>query len=230
MTMRSQIVRLFEQAISPWIDSIHSVAVIGGGRDEPELKSLSKLLDQEVKVLGIDPYSDFYIDLNYPIDKPLPKFDLVLCSQVFEHIWNIHEAIINIHKVLNGGGLLWLACPASNRAHGSPEFYSAGYQPQMLSNLASIYGFETMQMGRIGSERCYFMTHGLSVWPSDEEHDRPIVFYDFSRLPGPKWKNALRFLRDLPGRILAITKSSKLSEDIRYATETFLLLQKKPTY
>jgi len=226
MKVRNQVVLQFQDALSPWIDSVQSVAVVGGGRDEPELQSFSHLSKLGVQVLGVDEQSDLYLDLNLPLGKRLPKFDLVLCSQVFEHIWNLNEALQNLNKLLVQDGLLWLACPASNRAHGSPEFFSAGYQPEMLSQLAAVYGFNTLKMGRIGSERCYFMTHGLSVWPSEKEHKNPVLFYEFARLPGPRWKNALRFFRDLLGRVLAVTKSSQINDDIRYATETYLLLQK----
>ena len=70
------------------------------------------------------------------------------------------------------------------------------------------------------------MTHGLSVWPSEQEHLHPVRKYQFSRLPGPVWKNYLRFCRDLPGRVFALQKSPIISEDIRYATESYALFRR----
>lgn len=223
--MRYEIVQLFNSLINSHINDIDSVAIVGGSREEVELSALPTHLRSNVVVFGIDNDSDEYLDLNK--ESSIERtFDLVLCSQVLEHIWNLDQAFSNLSKMLSSTGLLWVACPASNRAHGSPEYYSAGYQPELLSLVGEKYSLETISRGRLGSERCYFMTHGLSVWPGEQEHLHPIRKYQFSRLPGPRWKNYLRFCRDFPSRLFAIQKSPLIGDDIRYATETYVLFRR----
>ena len=77
------------------------IGVIGGSKNEPEILLLEKLkFEVDVTTLGIDK-DDYFLDLNEK-DNDLPEFnfDLVLCGQVLEHIWNISNFVENISKVL----------------------------------------------------------------------------------------------------------------------------------
>ena len=223
--MRYEVLNRFESLIEKRLETIKTVAIVGGSRNEIELTALPEHLRSTAVVFGIDHECDFFLDLNVEISIE-NTFDLILCSQVLEHIWNIDQAFKTFSKLLSEKGFLWVACPASNRAHGSPEYFSAGYQPELLSKVAALFDLETISYGRLGSERSYFMTHGLSVWPSNREHLRPIRNYEFSRLPGPFWKDCLRFCRDFYGRLFAVLKSPTISDDVRFATESYALLQK----
>ena len=102
-----------------------NIAVIGGYLGEPELEAL-KLMGYATKVdfYGIEK-NDLRLDLNQNkklFEKPDKNYDLILCSQVWEHIWNHGNAFDNIIKLMSENTYLWLACPTSNRSHSSP-FY-----------------------------------------------------------------------------------------------------------
>ena len=229
--MRDYVVKYFSTAIAPFFDSISSIAVIGGYLNEPEL-IVFREKEIKIKTIGIDSESDFFLDLNNPIPKntknEIEQYDLILCSQVFEHLFDIKQAITNLYYLAKVDGLIWIGFPSSNRAHGSPEYYAAGYQPELVTNLIQSMNLnmEILNKGVVGSKRYYFMNHALSVWPSTKELDKPILHYDFNRLPGPRYKDFLRFLRDFPGRVYASFVQNKVSDDVRWASESFVLVRK----
>ena len=114
------------------------VAVLGGYSGEPELLILQDHYKLEVTHFGVEgivEHGSIYLDLNDPpinIEIYKSGFDLVLCSQVLEHLWNVNSAFECFTFLLRQSGYLWVACPFSNFLHGSPAFYSAGYSPDLL--------------------------------------------------------------------------------------------------
>jgi hypothetical protein len=223
--MRETVVSIFLQAIEPHLGNIDSIAVVGGSKRDPEVVELEKIKNFVVTTYGIDDDSDFKLDLNLS-NKMVLKYDLVICSQVLEHVYDVKYAIANLVNLLEVNSLLWIACPASNRSHGSPEYFSAGYQPELIINLAQEYNLELIKFGKLGSKRLYFFTHALRVWPNQKELYSPIFKYDFNRFSGSKIKNIFRFFRDFPGRLFATFLSPKVNEQVEFATETFVLFQK----
>ena len=223
--MREIVTSRFESLIAPFLHRIESVAVVGGSIEEPEVQILRKLKTLSVTRLGIDPDCDHHFNLNY-LSKLDLQFDLVLCSQVLEHIWDVKVGIQNLANITSPEGILWIACPASNRSHGSPYFFAAGYQPELISNLGELFGCSSLAQERIGSKRNYFFTHALRVWPTPEEARHPVSQYNFARYGGGKLKKSLRFIRDLPGRIYSCFISSNVTSEIEYATETYVMLKR----
>ena len=225
-SMREKVVEEFLAAFKNKVKYVARVAVVGGSENELEILGLRKIADFDLDIYGIEP-GNLHLDLNELHESSKrEEYDLVLCSQVIEHVWDLHQALNNLMNMTRPGGFLWIGCPASNRAHGSPDYYSAGYQPELFRNLFVRYGWIVHLAQRLGSERYYFMNHGLRVWVSKEELERPIRKYDFGRLPGPLWKDLLRFVRDAPGRIFSLKFTAKSSEQVEYATETYVLVQK----
>jgi hypothetical protein len=134
--MRWLVVSRFNQALEHLALSPSKIAIIGGSSGDPEVTLLTKLYpNANVTYLGIDNYggedSWLYLDLNKTATINY-KYDLVVCSQVLEHIWDVSNALDLITELAKPNGFIWLNCPASNIAHGSPEFYSAGYSPDFL--------------------------------------------------------------------------------------------------
>jgi SAM-dependent methyltransferase len=149
------------------------------------------------------------LDLNLPSKINL-KYDLVICAQVLEHVWNLNIAFENLSKLLNSdNGLLWINCPASNMVHGSPEYFSAGY------SLA----------GSFGSRRLYFFTHALQFWPTKFELEHPILTFRPLRSYGRKI--VIETIRGFFGRTYSVLLSSKQTSEPQYATESFALAKSK---
>jgi hypothetical protein len=223
--MREIVVSRFLQSIEPYLINIETIAVVGGSKRDPEVVELEKTKKFVVKTYGIDNDSDFKFDLNLQNDNR-SKYDLVLCSQTIEHIYDVKNGMMNLVSLMNENSLLWVACPASNRSHGSPHYYSAGYQPELIINLAKELSLKPITYGKIRSKRNYFMTHALRVWPTSDELKHPITKYNFSRLPNNSKLNIFRFLRDFPGRIYSCFIENTISAEVEYATETYVLLEK----
>ncbi len=217
LSMRWQIVEIFGNLISQVSESLDSIALVGGHIFEPELEVLKY---KDLTHYGVEFDSRvktelFDLNISQIVDK---NYDLVLCSQVLEHVYDVKQAIENLAKLVRQGGFLWIACPASNYAHGSPEYFSAGYTPELITNLLPLEDFEVIFAEKYGSERMYFYTHTLQRWPTQQEYKFPLRF-KFSRY----------FFRDFFWRIIALFKSPKFDSELHHATETVVFARKKFT-
>ena len=203
------------------------IAVVGGTENEPELAKLPSGMSYKVTYYGIEknPEQTKYLDLN--LDNEINEtFDLVLCSQVFEHLYDLNNALTNLIKMCSKETILWLNFPTSNRAHGSPEYYCAGYTSEALFKLLkSKVEFETMAMENIGTKRNYFFTHALRIWPSEKELQNPILNYEFGRYPYSTHRKLLTYFKQLPLRIYSLFLSNKISNNVEYATESILVIR-----
>ena len=205
---------------------IKSIGILGGSSREPELLELQRIYpNAEVTYLGIEQgFQDIpfvALDLNESTDIR-QAFDIVVCSQVLEHVWNLDNSIINLSKIINPrGGFLWLNCPASNMVHGSPEYFSAGYSHKMISKNLENHQFEIVFANSIGSRRLYFFTHTLQYWPTNFELTHPLLTYRPLRSYGRRLipETFLGFF----GRIYALFLSNKELSGSQYDTETFVL-------
>jgi len=222
--MRDEVIKIFLTEISPYIAKIKSVAVVGGNLNDPEAKILMEMGIKSIDCYGIDP-GMIHLDLNLPY-KPRKNYDLVINSQVLEHIYDVKQGLQTLANLTSVGGFLWIGCPASNRSHGSPHYFSAGYQPQLITNLLKLSSFNSLNSGVLGSKRLYFMTHALRVWPTNRELKHPILNYDFNRRNEKIIMKFIRFLYDLPGRVYAAAISDQYLTTIEYATETYVFCQK----
>ena len=102
-------IRVFEQSEKVFTN----IAVVGGGPNDPEIDWLIHNQPQiHMKYFGISEIADqnfAYFDANLPIrDAELQKFDLVHCAQVFEHLWDIKQAITNLSNLVSDNGLIWI--------------------------------------------------------------------------------------------------------------------------
>lgn len=215
--MRWEVTKKFYQSISPFLEDIQSVAVVGGSSREPELAILQNITELNLEIFGIDPEvweteKFHYVDLNYPILEQYKKFDLLLCSQVLEHLWDVKQALSNLTKLTAPGGLIWIGCPASNFPHGLPGYFSAGYQPDLIVNLLKLQKIEIITRGVLGSKRYYFLTHALQAWATIGQYRVPL-FFGLSRY----------YPFQILDRLSATFKSSKTSNLQKFATESYVL-------
>jgi len=214
--MRWEVTNKFYEKIHPFRNRIKSIALVGGSEKDSELQYFLNT-NTRVTFLGIEPTHGFsfeYFDLNV-VNTSVEKYDLVLCSQVLEHIWDIKVGLQNLVDLAKPGGLIWINCPFSNHSHGSPDYYSAGYSPEIILKLTRDLGVTPLCSTQIGSWRHHFFTHTIQQWPTEREHRYPLII-PFSRY----------FPSQAFWRMLAQLKSSKITDNERSATETIVLLQK----
>tara|TARA_Y100001958_G_C21243055_1_gene571656 strand:- start:1701 stop:2486 length:786 start_codon:yes stop_codon:yes gene_type:complete len=179
-----------------------SVAVIGGTKDEPEITLLKSMgFDLDVYTYGIEDYDDFYFDLNEENKDLLSQdFDLIICGQVLEHIWNSLNFSENICKLMNTETLTFIHCPKSNYHHGH-TYYSAGYSKEFLKEIFT-NRIEIINYGELGTPRLYTSIHLLKHWINTKEAMAGKISYDtwFSYL----WnlKNSKPKIRNFSKKIL----------------------------
>jgi SAM-dependent methyltransferase len=228
--MRFETTRIFNEWFTENCAEIDNVAVVGGTSSDAELEVIRRVSPKtSIHYFGIENTNadnNFqHLDLNLSVNIQHSKFDLVLCSQVLEHVWNLNQVFQWFASLVKKDGYLWVNCPASNIAHGSPEYYSAGYTPEYISNNLKLRNFEIEMEIAFGSKRYYFMTHILKFWPTQHEHDHPVSKYNFQ--PGTLLGIARKFLLDLPGRVLSLFFSNKIEQGIDTATESIVLAKLK---
>lgn len=91
--------------------------------------------------VGKNPHADFEIKPDEKLPFNDMEFDLVLSSQVLEHVENTELYLSECHRVLKPGGILILS------THGTWQFHSAPIDVQRwtsygLKKLIERYGFE----------------------------------------------------------------------------------------
>ncbi len=96
-----------------------------------------------VKLGGSNDYGD--IDHISDIEKiPLPdaSFDVVLCTEVLEHVPEPIVALREIARLLKPGGRLLLTAPLGSGLHQLPYHFYGGYTPQWYHHFAPRVGLE----------------------------------------------------------------------------------------
>ncbi len=200
------------------------VGVVGGSIFEPELIELSKFVtDFKTSTLGIEK-TDHYLDLNTgPATRIDLRFDLILCSQVLEHVWNHQKAFESLYDLVTPGGNLWINVPTSNREHGSPDYFSAGFTSSYLEQNLQLAGFEVVKSGSVGTKRNYLATHSLPYWLSVNSHRFPLLYM---RYKTSKLKNLYFFFRYFLTLFKLQFTSSALQNSGPYLTESWAIAKK----
>lgn len=144
------------------------IAVVGGSKKEPELLLLEKLgFKLEITTFGIEESDDIFFDLNEDNNPEITKYDLVICGQVLEHIWNVDNFVKNIYKIMNSKSYAFIHCPKSNMHHGH-TYYSAGYSKEFMLKIFS-NNTDILDFGELGTPRLYTSIHLLKEWITTRE-------------------------------------------------------------
>ncbi len=77
-------------------------------------------------------------------------FDSVFSSEVFEHIFNLEEVLLEIHRVMKPDGKILITCPFVWNEHEVPNDY-ARYTQFALRHLFEKNGFEIIKIDKTGN-------------------------------------------------------------------------------
>lgn len=74
----------------------------------------------EVETLDLAPGADYQADIcqNNSAIIPDETFDIIICTEVLEHVANPFDAVTELHRMLKKGGLLFVTTPFNFRIHG----------------------------------------------------------------------------------------------------------------
>jgi hypothetical protein len=153
---------------------IHRVAVVGGSLDDHEVSQVRQLFPKiTIDIYGIDLEQNL-MNLNMP---PLRRknYDLVLCTNVLEHVFNHENFAENLLSLLEVDGKIWCCFPFNDMYHGAPLYFSAGFHPAYVESLFARHGGETLKSTIVSSKRLYLFTHLLRDWPSQFRYEHPFV-------------------------------------------------------
>ena len=154
--------------------NLKKIAIVGGSLSDHEVQLIrEKYPDALIEVYGIE-QGQFFMDLNLSPTRQ-KEFDLILRTNVIEHVFHHENFAKNLLSLLNQKGALWLVFPFSDMYHGSPFYYSAGFDPDYVERLFLRNDGKTEFKKIIGSKRLYFFTHLLQDWPSEFRYNHPFV-------------------------------------------------------
>ncbi len=118
-----------------------------------------KFLFKVDKYIGIDyeneghPHDEEQIDVFYDGGK-LPfkdaEFDYVLCTEVFEHLFDLDDKLVEFNRVLKDNGLMFVTCPFVWNEHEIPYDY-ARYTSFALNDKFKKKGFEVVSYNKGGT-------------------------------------------------------------------------------
>jgi hypothetical protein len=201
---------------TPW-----KIAVVGGSAAEPELAALTALgMRYFVTTYGLD-QANQHIDLNDPPSEEViadESYDLVLSSQVIEHLWNHASYFSWLSRLACSGAYLWVGAPAANRPHASPDYFAAGFTNSYLARNLEISGFSVIDSGMLGSQRLYNGALAEDEWLSVEEHRRPLL----NRQSLSSLNESLHRMRKLPRLARLAITDGRMSSDERFAVESWV--------
>jgi len=78
---------------------------------------------KEINYDVLDVKHDFYCNINEKIPRPDNYYNIVLCSEVLEHVYNPKNVLKEINRILKDGGTLIATIPQSCGEHMLPHNY-----------------------------------------------------------------------------------------------------------
>ncbi|MCS6777283.1 MAG: class I SAM-dependent methyltransferase [Chloroherpetonaceae bacterium] len=100
---------------------------------------------------GGQPYGqiDYVCDVT-AIPVPDASFDVVICTEVLEHVPEPIKAIQEFGRIVRPGGLLLLSAPLSGYVHQEPYHFYGGFSPYFYQKFLSENGFTDIQVMQNG--------------------------------------------------------------------------------
>lgn len=90
---------------------------------------------------GLDIVSDI---TDIPVDDG--SFDVIMCTEVFEHIPKPLDAMAEFTRILKPGGTLILTAPFAAMTHFAPYFFHSGYSKYFYETTLKEHGYEILEM------------------------------------------------------------------------------------
>lgn len=91
-----------------------------------------------------------YLGNIWNINAPNNTFDVILCTEVFEHIAYPIETIKEFSRLLKPGGKLILTAPSNCLRHMDPYYFYSGFSNWWYQQILSENGFRIDQIETIG--------------------------------------------------------------------------------
>lgn len=155
--------------VEAWAARIPNGArVLDAGAGRAPYRSLFHHCDYKAQDFGQEPATigeytalDFECDItSIPVGDG--SFDVVLCSEVLEHLYEPLKAVREFARILAPNGLLLLTAPLGSSLHQEPYHYYGGFTSHWYTRVLSELGFADVS---IQSNRWFF-----SLFAQEAEH------------------------------------------------------------
>jgi ubiquinone/menaquinone biosynthesis C-methylase UbiE len=128
---------------------------------------------------------DFVSDINtIPVNSN--EFDVILCTEVLEHVPEPISAIKEMSRILKSKGIILITAPLGSGLHQEPYHFYGGYTPYWYEKFLSDNGFEsiiiTPNMGFYSFMSQEFLRFFLRILPHKNKFNillLPIVLISF---------------------------------------------------
>jgi SAM-dependent methyltransferase len=165
---------------------------------------------QDFRPRRIDKRQVFYCASLVSIPSPDQSFDLVLCTEVLEHIQDDQQALDEIARVMSPGGCLIVTVPTPP-APFDPAHVREGYRPEQLSAMLTERGFDIIETRFCMNYLFRFLYRNLPKVPRCPRMFISAIAYLDRLIPmGPPMD--LMILARLPGQ--AVLPSRRETDDL----------------
>lgn len=119
------------------------------------------ILDNKTYPTGEGQEPNIFADVNYPFEfytnsrvvemvkmngQPYEKFDVVLCFEVGEYIWNPVQWHLNMNGLLKKDGIAYISYPSIYPLHNPPGIDYLRYTKNAIEKLLTESGFKTWEI------------------------------------------------------------------------------------
>lgn len=114
------------------------------------------------QLLGQQGYGqiDYVSDIT-AVPVPPASFDVILCTEVLEHVPEPIQAVREMGRILKPGGRLILTAPLGSGLHQQPYHFYGGYTPYWYQKFLTEAGFKEISIEPNGS---FFKFYGQESW------------------------------------------------------------------
>ncbi|MBA7517199.1 Ubiquinone biosynthesis O-methyltransferase, mitochondrial [subsurface metagenome] len=113
-----------------------------------------------------------YVGDVWDIKEKDQTFDVILCSEVLEHIPYPNETLKEFHRLLKVGGLLILTVPANALRHWDPYFFISGYSNRYFEHILPELGFMDIGIQQAGD---YYRWLAIELYRTSRIIERNIL-------------------------------------------------------